>query len=257
MNNTEHRANTGKRRLVLFLLLTGMILSLPVRASAADRGGTDGWKAAYADYLTKFDDWRYHGENFWYWYRYSLVDVDDDGVPELFLVTEDHPLLSYILDFDGTQVREYSFQFGKVSYIPGQDRIRVSWVVKGTYRGDQIYRLDASGLTLSEEGYSTTVDTQGHALDEPEYYWNLNHVAVEVYPRDCVPVTKEEYDRLLREAFDESRAVPIEGEYDTREELMEALEVSRTAPLGDKYAPYPTVALRSVKIGRASCRERV
>ena len=205
------------------------------------------WKKAYIDYLYSFQPEGYDWESVRDWYRYSLIDIDGNGIPEMFLVTDAQWIPGIVVYYDGYQACEFGRRYGSFFYIPGQNLIRVEWFVKGR-QGDEIYSLEASGLVLMEEGFHTWYDGQNNELDEPLYVWNKEHIPVTNY-MDLDQVTEEEYDQLLNSFFDVSQSIAVTGDFATREELLAVLgEDGQTqkAEIIEKYYPYPTIAIRSV-----------
>jgi hypothetical protein len=117
------------------------------------------WKMAYLKYIFDLGN---AGDL----YTYKLVNVDADGIPELFVHGGDEAAGSIICAYkNGQVVEQHLRRLGGASYIPGSGLVRNCNGNMGNYSTD-IYRLGSNGFTelfhgLQEDSYEEIVNEFG------------------------------------------------------------------------------------------------
>jgi hypothetical protein len=151
----------------------------------------DQWKQAYIDYIQStliLDSWK----------GYKLINIDDDGIPELIALgcceAQGNLVCNY---YNGTV---YSTQLSRLNfyYIERNNLLCNSEGLMDHYY-DIVYSLIDGNLTQIAAGYWGELDDTGHNFDNDgnliyQYSWN------------GVAVTNDEYDHYLNSIFDMSKA---------------------------------------------------
>ena len=238
--------------------------------NSAENGGSwtqeSEWVSAYIHYLDQFPEEGQTWEEVDKLYRYSLIDIDGDRIPELFMIPKvQWTATLWVVYYHNQAPFGVGFDHGEIYYIPGELMLRITSYMNLTYE-DEFYQFDKTGFVPIAVG--------------SHYYDNLPEVRQAYYYWDGDEVTKEEYTNSLNAVFDESRQILIEGDYDTKEELLEAMKTAassagqtekaedtggtektdaaddteKTDETGDtrfaKYPPYLTIALQSATDGK-------
>lgn len=148
-----------------------------------------GWAQAYYDYLSDYKDtFAYAGEVY-------LIHVDDDGIPEMYIVGSSYASGDLFVYYHQGQAKDQAFTNMSGTYIEGSGLIKDSGGHMGYYY-DIIYQLTDGILQTVADGewdeeYDADSDswTDSYSIDEKE-------------------VSEEEYETRLNEIFDpdESRA---------------------------------------------------
>lgn len=223
-----------KRRVLSMLLCLAMALSLlPMSALAAEPKTTAAWAQAYRDYIQE-DVQKFRADVNSSYFGYSLVNIDEDAIPELYINYGG----VYIQDGDvyiqGGGPAEFgqqlcAFTNGKVygkkfsgyselSYLPGKNCILESGVRMGTY-WDDVYSLSSGELIQIASGNHYFVN-----FTEPQYSWNNREV------------DEATYDKNLNDIFPTSQA---EHHYDWKsyQEMLDFLDQQVETPndTGDTY----------------------
>lgn len=135
------------------------------------------------------------------YYKYSLIEIDEDNIPEIFCYGDSTAqgmlLLSY---YQGTVYKTY-FTIGSFYYIEGENEFYTSSGRMDYYMDDVFYIEKGEAITKSSGRFG--MHNHLEVLDDKPYTYKWNDVEV----------TEEEYNKLLEEAFDKSRARCAEGEY--------------------------------------------
>ncbi len=220
-----------------------------------------GWKEAYIECLNNFHEESY-GKN-WSeikeYYKFSLIDITGNGIPELILITEMQWLPSAVIYFDGENAYDYQRRYVQSIYFcPGQGVVGMEWFVDGrTY--DDIYSFKGSDFQILKQGCHGPYDSNGEPLPQEEFYWCEDPVFIVGSGEsiETVQITEEEYKDLKNSFVDESQAIVVSWdtcEYSSEDELIDALDAANSEiQVGDKYRPYKKIALKSKSTGHYVC----
>lgn len=160
------------------------------------------WKEAYAAYIQRGNDaWSGHDS-------YSLIYVDDDEIPELYIDTRVMATGEFVASF-------YDGNIG----VMNRDRVGLRYMEYGGLLYSQsgnmgfypcnIYRLEKG--TFSEIGTGWCSESFDGENMDMSYFWEGN------------PVTEKEYEAHIGELIDTSACVEPSELY-TKEEILEILE---------------------------------
>ena len=227
-----------KRRVLSMLLCLAMALSLlPMSALAAESKTTPAWAQAYRkciqDDFNKQnqeygrDDWPYE------WYRWCLLNVDKDDIPELYI---DRPIAASgheIYTFANGQIYSQMLNgHGSLSYIPREGLFLESGGHDGVW-WDNVYQLKngeftqiASGTGYLEDWYDPQYDEDGNFIYQ--YLWNKN------------PVDTATYQQKLNNVFPASKAYKLDdgdSNWKSYQEMLDFLDQQVETPndTGDTY----------------------
>ena len=169
----------------------------------------DSWKSAYLNYIetnTQIED----PEKGTHREIYKLLDLNEDGVPELYInfgsTAGGDAILSY---FNGEIVEQKMDNYG-FRYIEGANLFRDSGGHMDEYY-DKIYTLENGNFVLLYSGEygaedNSKVEYGDDGMPVYQYFWENEEVSSE-----------EEYDRKLNEVYDTEKEVNIflDAQYDS------------------------------------------
>lgn len=222
------------RRLLSMLLCVAMALSLlPMSALAAEPKTTAAWAQAYRDYIQE-DVQKFRADVNSSYFGYSLVNIDEDAIPELYInyggvYIQDGDVYiqgggpaefgQQLCTFTNGKVYGKKFSgYSELSYLPGKNCILESGVRMGTY-WDDVYSLSSGELIQIASGNHYFVN-----FTEPQYSWNNREV------------DEATYDKNLNDIFPTSQA---EHHYDWKsyQEMLDFLDQQVETPndTGDTY----------------------
>ena len=223
-----------KKRLLAALLCLAMALSLlPMSALAAEPKTTAAWAQAYRDYIQE-DVQKFRADVNSSYFGYSLVNIDEDAIPELYInyggvYIQDGDVYiqgggpaefgQQLCTFTNGKVYGKKFSgYSELSYLPGKNCILESGVRMGTY-WDDVYSLSSGELIQIASGNHYFVN-----FTEPQYSWNNREV------------DEATYDKNLNDIFPTSQA---EHHYDWKsyQEMLDFLDQQVETPndTGDTY----------------------
>lgn len=223
-----------KRRVLSMLLCVAMALSLlPMSALAAESKTTPAWAQAYRDYIQE-DVQKFRADVNSSYFGYSLVNIDEDAIPELYInyggvYIQDGDVYiqgggpaefgQQLCTFTNGKVYGKKFSgYSELSYLPGKNCILESGVRMGTY-WDDVYSLSSGELIQIASGNHYFVN-----FTEPQYSWNNREV------------DEATYDKNLNDIFPTSQA---EHHYDWKsyQEMLDFLDQQVETPndTGDTY----------------------
>lgn len=169
-------------------------------------GKVDEWKADYIEfaesYLHEYDDYSYRFENA----RYALVDIDENGIPEMFIYSGSGAGGSTFITYNDSGIERLDYGNSSfISYIEGENIFDYSGGHMDNYY-DDIYEIKNGGFALIARGDFGAVDNSNVVWDEAgypvyKYYWN------------DIEVSRSEYQSCLNSVFDESRKSEIQITY--------------------------------------------
>lgn len=163
------------------------------------------WQDAYIDFISKLDVTVMVGTNDEY-DEYSLIYVDGDDVPELFIsIWVDEIVVSF---YDG-KVRAMDRDRGGISYLE-YDGLLYSRNGHMGLNPCNIYRLDQGEFSEIGTGWE-----QEHIVDEENVYWECFW--------EGKAVTVEEYDASINELIDTSKCIKPPFVC-SKDEMLEKLE---------------------------------
>ena len=159
--------------------------------SKEETAGTENWKKLYTDYVQSAQSEGYAG--------YSLIYLDGDDVPELYLYGSSTAQGDQICTVKDGQIRTQALGNGGLSYIEKQNCFCDSGGRMDVYY-DHIYQIrDGSFVKTAEGNYgaedNTNVQTDAQGNPIYQYSW------------EGTEMTKEEYEQRFAELFDKDRAV--------------------------------------------------
>ena len=169
----------------------------------------DAWKSVYLNYIetnTQIED----PEKGTHREIYKLLDLNEDGVPELYInfgsTAGGDAILSY---FNGEIVEQKMDNYG-FRYIEGANLFRDSGGHMDEYY-DKIYTLENGNFVLLYSGEygaedNSKVEYGDDGMPVYQYFWENEEVSSE-----------EEYDRKLNEVYDTEKEVNIflDAQYDS------------------------------------------
>lgn len=223
-----------KRRVLSMLLCLAMALSLlPMSALAAEPKTTAAWAQAYRDYIQE-DVQKFRADVNSSYFGYSLVNIDEDAIPELYInyggvYIQDGDVYiqgggpaefgQQLCTFTNGKVSGKKFSgYSELSYLSGKNCILESGVRMGTY-WDDVYSLSSGELIQIASGNHYFVN-----FTEPQYSWNNREV------------DEATYDKNLNDIFPTSQA---EHHYDWKsyQEMLDFLDQQVETPndTGDTY----------------------
>ena len=168
----------------------------------------DSWKSAYLNYIetnTQIED----PEKGTHREIYKLLDLNEDGVPELYInfgsTAGGDAILSY---FNGETVEQKMYNYG-FRYIEGANLFRDSGGHMDEYY-DKIYTLENGNFVLLYSGEygakdNSKVEYGDDGMPVYQYFWENEEVSL------------EEYDRKMNEVYDTEKEVNIflDAQYDS------------------------------------------
>lgn len=136
---------------------------------------------------------------------YALVNVDDDGIPELVCFGGDvaHGLIIAWIK-DGTVVNE-ALGYSQFYYYPNENRFYAEYINHGMY-GDTVYEFQNGSLVKLFEG---TKLPEGNGFSDPGWFINNEHVS------------EDDYNSQFGSAFDIGRST--KATYSNRDQIIETI----------------------------------
>ena len=199
----------------------------------------DSWKSAYLNYIetnTQIED----PEKGTHREIYKLLDLNGDGVPELYInfgsTAGGDAILSY---FNGEIVEQKMYNYG-FRYIEGANLFRDFGGHMDEYY-DKIYTLENGNFVLlysGEYGAEDNSKVEYGAEDNSKVEYGDDGMPVYRYFWENEEVSSEEYERKLNEVYDTEKEVKIfqDAQYDSEkgryvgnglcdyQEIIEAIE---------------------------------
>ncbi len=146
------------------------------------------WKQAYIDYLNDSDETKYYD-------KYALVEVDDDGIPELYGAGNFHMAGSKFIYFDGSSVQPKKMMSG-FAYSPKTGVLKTTDMYSGV-SSSAFYSFSAGVLTQLDvandsenSGQDIWYKWNNKMVSKEEYYANLSKY--DYLDTTPVTVTKQE-----------------------------------------------------------------
>ena len=178
---------------------------MSILRQAHDTGVTSfaDWQIAYFNFL----DQNYREHDMENQYECTLIYINDDDIPELYIEygsTASGSLLAY---FNGSEVVTLPMYTYGLTYIDRENRFRDSGGHMDTYY-DAVYAIEENGFREIASGNygaadNSRVETDADGNPIYEYYWNDRET------------TEEGYGQALEKVFDSDRAVSPFGKYDS------------------------------------------
>ena len=157
----------------------------------------ESWKEAYIDYLKNKGDLSN--------YEFALVYVDEDDIPELFVHSKQNMMQSTLCWVaDGTLCSK-DIEASNLSYYEKENLLYTSVVHTGV-QSEFVYQINNTELSTVHSGMASRV-IQG----QEKFRW------------DDEEVSEEEYDKLLNQAFNTSKATTTE-DYLSADEIIKEIE---------------------------------
>lgn len=159
----------------------------------------DAWRRAYALQLQASDQTAMYQNA-----KFSLLDIDSNGIPEIFVIGPDYASGMQLLAFDGQQVNvQYMQGGGAMSHLPGTGIFMNSGGHQGVY-STSIYRVyDGKFTTLFEGMEEIKPEAYGGDWTDPENfnyyiftgtsYANREQVSYDVY-METINAVHEPYE---------------------------------------------------------------
>lgn len=189
--------------LLTAVMLFTMTVVAPVTAVAATPS-EENWASLYLDYINGLD------ENY---NDFKLVYLDDDDIPELYVIRFQGQAYDYLCHINSGEVKEMKYGYSSLYYFERANLFCLSGFTMGI-AFDNVYCFDNQKeiQSLATGNYGTPVG------GEPNYKWNGNDV------------TEEEYNNSLSAVFDKSAAQVVNySNSNTRSEIVEILEEKQSA----------------------------
>lgn len=157
---------------------TGKPTEKPTQAPTESKKD-DGWKKLYINQLNSLDKEKIQG--------FCLVQIDRDGIPELYAESVSHMVHSYLYWVYDNKVYEYSMSYEGLRYIEHENLFMNS----GGFQGccfDDVLSIERSTINQSAHGDYVLAELAGFE----SYEWN------------GVEVSQSEYENAKNSAFDTS-----------------------------------------------------
>ena len=165
---------------------------------------SDEWKQLYIDFFNSSESNGFED------YVFTIADVDDDGIPELFCTPFAVAGTQMTWIQDG-EVKMQSIGYGEVKYISSQNLIYCSHINHGIYQ-DYVYTFNNHELNRVFFG---RILPEANGFDNPGWFIGNSHESV----------TEEEYNAALNEDFDMDSSKSIKsGQYVERGMIISAIE---------------------------------
>ena len=154
-----------------------------------------------------------------------LIYIDDDAIPELWIDHSYGYAGAYLYTQSNGNVDSIYFGHGGAEWIEKENLLKVSGGHMDAYY-DTIYRIDEGQFVLVDSGDYGAADNSKVQIDsngDPiyDYYWNDEKI------------TKEEYEVILKNAFDEKLATATYQNiytYDQCKRLLQSIAAGETQP---------------------------
>lgn len=173
------------------------------------------WNASYLHFITNVR-YRMKGQRIDEEWKYRLLYVNDDEIPELYIKRKDYENNledDVIVTADGTSIEEDTIEFvvGDISYIEKENIVMASGSYGGNTWHDRIISIENGKFQdneMGENGYTIVDPSENNGEERLDWYrWSEKDIS------------QEEYETLKRQAFNEEKAQSIYDipEYDTTE----------------------------------------
>ena len=149
---------------------------------------SDEWKQLYIDFFNSSES------NGLGAYGFTIADVDEDGIPELFC-TPFAVAGTQMTWIQNGEVKMQPIGYGEVKYIPSQYLIYCNYVNHGMYQ-DYVYSFNNHELNTV---FSGSILPEENGFDNPGRFIGDSQESV----------TEKEYNAALNEAFDMNSAQSI------------------------------------------------
>ena len=149
---------------------------------------SDEWKQLYIDFFNSSES-NGLGD-----YGFTITDVDEDGIPELFC-TPFAVAGTQMTWIQNGEVKMQPIGYGEVKYIPSQYLIYCNYVNHGMYQ-DYVYSFNNHELNTV---FSGSILPEANGFDNPGWFIGDSQESI----------TEEKYNAALRETFDMDAAQSI------------------------------------------------
>lgn len=164
------------------------------------------WKSAYIEfansYLYEHGEYEYRLQNV----KYTLVDIDENGIPEMFIYSGSGAGGSTFITYNENGIERLDYGNSSwISYIKGGNIFNYSGGHMDNYY-DNIYKIQNGSYVLVASGDFGAIDNSNVNYDEYgypvyTYYWN------------DIEVSESEYQNSLNRIFDTSKEIEPETYY--------------------------------------------
>lgn len=202
--------------------------SEPTEESTSEEREYATWQEAYIDYINRVGeeyDWE---ESTFSRFRFSLIYLNDDEIPELFFITSGEAGGEFVMTFwEGKLVEEHLSRIG-TKYIEQSGLLYTDTGHMGYYPVT-ITKLENGEFSVIGKGESMfRADEDGHyILDEEE-------VPLRDYTWEGEDVSVEEYDAAIDALFDREQGIWPQREY-SAEEMLSLLQTGACTSAGHRY----------------------
>lgn len=157
----------------------------PTEAPTKIESVDDSWKEVYIDYLNNYDN----KDN----YEFALVNVDNDGIPELYEHAKQRPATSNLSWIYQGAVYSQPLVIDGFEYIEGENLFMSTGIQSGV-QADFVFMINGNeAMELSKGTASRMIQGQ------ERYNWNGEDVS------------EEEYNTLRTSVFDSSKAKTVDN----------------------------------------------
>ena len=164
------------------------------------------WQEAYIDFINKPQStiWTLENNS-----DYSLIYVDDDDIPELYIHTGIMATGAFIVSFYDGKVRAINRERGGIEYIEYGGLFYSGWGNAGFYPCN-VYMLEKGEFSEIGTGWISENNDAEKGFLGYDYFWEGSLM------------TEEEYEDCLNKLIDTSKCIES-GEH-TKDEILEILE---------------------------------
>ena len=164
------------------------------------------WQEAYIDYINKPEStiWTLKNGS-----DYSLIYVDDDDIPELYIHTGIMGTGTFIVSFYDGNVRAMYRERGGIEYMEFGGLLYSNWGNSG-FDPFNVYMLEKGEFSEIGTGWDHWVNLFDDAEPQFEYFWEGN------------PVTEAEYEACISKLIDTTQCIEPTELY-TQDEMLEIL----------------------------------
>ncbi|MDE7232333.1 MAG: hypothetical protein K2N37_04585, partial [Lachnospiraceae bacterium] len=140
---------------------------------------------------------------------YSLIYVDDDDIPELYIHTGIMATGAFIVSFYDGNVRAMNRERGGIEYMEYGGLLYSNWGNSG-FDPFNVYMLEKGEFSEIGTGWDHWVNLFDDAEPQFEYFWEGN------------PVTEAEYEACISKLIDTTQCIEP-TELCTQDEMLEIL----------------------------------
>lgn len=168
---------------------------------------SEDWKTVYVDYIRGIAQEKYIG--------YKLIYVDDDNIPELYLLGDCSATGDAICTYNNGEITKTFLGNYQATYYERQNLLCESGGHMGYYH-DRVYSMQNRSFVMRYDGEYCDIDSSQIQLDEEgnpiyKYTWNGEEVS------------EEEYQQRLNSVYDKDAAIrPFENVF-TADEVIQQI----------------------------------